>query len=259
MSLADTIASVRGGVVQIVFLNEDKARVGGGTGFLTRNRLVTNHHIFMGHQSASYALIRRENTESAMLLTAKEFSTCLRSGSMSQSFDYVIMDIPGLIDSSCYQFVLEAPGTKRIGDVVAILGFPFEHYNITVHSGIVSSFYQSGIADVIQLDISVNPGNSGGPVIDGNDGKVVGIVTRKATGLTAAFDELKGVIKNNIDVADKIEGGMTFGGFDLVQLLTAGQHQMLMTLSEIERQANVGIGYAHSIIHLLSDGELPNE
>ena len=56
-----------------------------------------------------------------------------------------------------------------------------------------------------------------------------------------------------------IQGGMIFGSYDLVQILGAGQHQMLMTLSEIERQANVGIGYAHSIKHLLSDGELPDK
>jgi hypothetical protein len=45
----------------------------------------------------------------------------------------------------------------------------------------------------------------------------------------------------------------SFGGIDLLQTLEAGQSQMLMTLGEIERQANVGIGYAISVEHLLND------
>jgi hypothetical protein len=41
-------------------------------------------------------------------------------------------------------------------------------------------------------------------------------------------------------------------GIDTVDALKAGQRQVLLTLDEIERQANVGIGYAISAKHLLA-------
>ena len=49
---------------------------------------------------------------------------------------------------------------------------------------------------------------------------------------------------------------MSVGGFDPVEGFIAGQNQILATLDEIERQANVGIGYAISAEHLLSDPSL---
>jgi hypothetical protein len=42
-------------------------------------------------------------------------------------------------------------------------------------------------------------------------------------------------------------------GIDLVQAIVMSQIQMLLTLDEIERQANVGIGYAFSAEHILSE------
>jgi hypothetical protein len=155
-----------------------------------------------------------------------------------------------------YQFILDKTRGQRISDRVAFLGFPFEHLNLTCHVGIISSFYESGPAKIIQLDASVNPSNSDGPLIDQNTGEVLGIVTRKATGLIKGFEQLRETLRQNIAAIQAVtNSGMAanFGGIDLLPTLQAGQSQMLVTLREIERQANVGIGYAISIEHLLAD------
>jgi S1-C subfamily serine protease len=64
----------------------------------------------------------------------------------------------------------------RVGDTVLAIGSP-GGLEKTVTSGIVSTlgrrFLQIG--DVIQIDAAVNPGNSGGPVVD-TSGRLVGIV-----------------------------------------------------------------------------------
>jgi hypothetical protein len=64
----------------------------------------------------------------------------------------------------------------HVGDTVLAIGSPIG-LEKTVTSGIVSAlgrrFLQIG--DVIQIDASVNQGNSGGPVID-NEGRLVGVV-----------------------------------------------------------------------------------
>jgi S1-C subfamily serine protease len=177
---------------------------------------------------------------------------------MENSFDYAILDVPQLFDGSEHQFLVELPGTRRIGDQIAILGFPFEHQNLTVHTGVISSFYQSNLAQVVQLDASINSGNSGGPVIDPRNGAVFGIVTRKATGLTATFDHLRRALDQNIQLAQHAVGMMQMGSFDPAQGFIAGQSQIIATLAEIERQANVGIGYAISTEHIMADVQLPS-
>jgi uncharacterized protein (AIM24 family) len=134
-----------------------------------------------------------------------------------------------------------------------LLGFPLEHDNLTCHQGIISSFYQSDLVSVIQIDASVNAGNSGGPLIDPATGVAFGIVTRKATGLSQLFAQLRNSIQSNIAVAQAAGGGIVIGDVDLVQSIVVSQNQMLATLAEIERQANVGIGYAFSAEHILAE------
>lgn len=75
------------------------------------------------------------------------------------------------------------------GDKVMIIGSPVG-LEFTVHEGSVSSLQRNtrGVA-YVQLDAKVNPGNSGGPVIDGR-GRVVGIVSLKvlaAEGISLAL------------------------------------------------------------------------
>lgn len=64
--------------------------------------------------------------------------------------------------------------------------------------GIISSFYKSRMVDIIQIDGSVNASNSGGQLIDLETSEVIGIITRKATGLTQMFNELRSIIQENI-------------------------------------------------------------
>ncbi len=70
----------------------------------------------------------------------------------------------------------------RVGQLVIAIGNPFG-LNWTVTAGVVSALgrtLEAGpafrLADLIQMDTPVNPGNSGGPLVDA-DGRVVGITT----------------------------------------------------------------------------------
>lgn len=118
----------------------------------------------------------------------------------------------------------------------------------------------SNITNIIQLDASINA-NSGGPLIDTETGAMFGMVSRRATGLTRVFGQLRRAIRESIQFAERSQAGvrMSVGGFDPVEGFIAGQNQIRATLDEIERQANVGIGYAISAEHLLSDPSLPRD
>jgi S1-C subfamily serine protease len=75
------------------------------------------------------------------------------------------------------------PGSMRIGSEAYIVGNPFGLYG-SLSSGVVSGLDRSfkdptgdRVFDgLIQVDAAVNPGNSGGPLVNRN-GQVVGIVT----------------------------------------------------------------------------------
>lgn len=120
------------------------------------------------------------------------------TGSDENQYDFAILNIPQLADQDLYQFEPADPSTKCVGDPIVILGFPLEHRNLACHVGTIASFYKQNIVDVIQLDASVNASNSGGPLVDPATGAVVGIVTRKGTGLTQTFDQFEKVLDREI-------------------------------------------------------------
>ncbi len=78
---------------------------------------------------------------------------------------------------------LGSPGNLQVGDPVFAVGNPFGLID-SLTAGTVSGFrknfpmpdHKTKLADVIQFDAAVNPGNSGGPLVN-RDGEVVGIVT----------------------------------------------------------------------------------
>lgn len=65
----------------------------------------------------------------------------------------------------------------RVGQPVVAIGNPLSFSN-SVTQGIVSGFRRNASRSLIQTDTAVNPGNSGGPLLN-RDGKVIGIVTEK--------------------------------------------------------------------------------
>jgi serine protease Do len=69
-----------------------------------------------------------------------------------------------------------------IGSEVYIIGTPVDKtLSYTVTKGIVSGYREKDGVKYIQTDSAVSPGNSGGPMLDGN-GRIIGIVSSKIIG-----------------------------------------------------------------------------
>jgi len=78
--------------------------------------------------------------------------------------------------------VLGNPNAMQVGDEAYVVGNPFGLYS-SMSAGVISGFNRSfespennvKLQGLIQIDAAVNPGNSGGPLLN-RDGQVVGIV-----------------------------------------------------------------------------------
>jgi S1-C subfamily serine protease len=82
--------------------------------------------------------------------------------------------------------ILGSPAMLRVGDEAVVVGNPFGLRH-TLTAGVISGLNRSfklpntsePVEGLIQFDAAVNPGNSGGPLLN-RDGEVVGIVTALA-------------------------------------------------------------------------------
>jgi len=119
---------------------------------------------------------------------------------------------------------------------------------LTAHMGYTSSIHGQQSRKIIQIDGSVNGGNSGGPLLSIESGNVVGIITRAVTGIIEQeFNNLISALQNNQRVLSKSKSIMSVGGVDPIQGIKASQAAMEQIARNLKRSANVGIGYAFSI------------
>jgi S1-C subfamily serine protease len=78
--------------------------------------------------------------------------------------------------------VLGNPNAMRVGDEAYVVGNPYGLYS-SMSAGVISGFNRTfqpvntnlNLKGLIQIDAAVNPGNSGGPLLN-RDGEVIGIV-----------------------------------------------------------------------------------
>ncbi len=135
--------------------------VGQGTGFLVEENgfLVTNAHVLSGGKYVQALNYEQEIIDAELV-------------GYSLEFDLALLKIPGRYS------ILELGNSDKVqvGEKVIAIGNPLG-LQFSVSQGIISAVHRIGINNIeayIQTDTALNPGNSGGPLIN-KQGKVVGI------------------------------------------------------------------------------------
>lgn len=162
-----------------------------GTGFVisAAGHIITNHHVVDGCTGDIHGNLSGEPV------------TTLRVVSSDESNDLALLQGPA---ASFKEFARIRDRAIRSGDTVVAIGYPYAGLltsDFTVTTGIVSSL--SGLLNntrFLQISAAVQPGNSGGPLLD-TSGAIVGMVAAKINALK--FVRVTGNIPENINFAIK--------------------------------------------------------
>ena len=195
--LPELVAAAKPSVLPVGTYNAtDSPRFGfRGTGFVVGDGtlLATNAHVLPEGAGADsgpplVAMVSRGGGEAALRR--------LRVVALDRPRDLALLSIEG---APLTPLVLAEDGSAREGQSVALIGYPIAGilgFAPVTHRGIIASItsaaqpaptarvldpraltkLREGNFEVYQLDATAYPGNSGGPLIDATNGRVLGIV-----------------------------------------------------------------------------------
>jgi S1-C subfamily serine protease len=177
--------------------NQQARQVSTGTGFVIANeRVMTNHHVIDG---CNRVILR---TPTGHWLEARP------PARMDAQLDLALLNVPGLAGPSLA--FRTGPDVRR-GEGVVAYGFPLAGLlsSDPKHTqGVVNGL--RGIGDnpnQYQISAEVQPGNSGGPLVD-MQGRIVGVVVSKLNAQRVA--QRTGDIAQNVNFAVQGQAALAF-------------------------------------------------
>jgi S1-C subfamily serine protease len=144
---------------------------GDGTGFILNNNgiIITNRHVVSKTKKAQITLYDKTKLEATVLRRDTNADIAILSISSDLYSNSKIKPLP-----ICYAKY------PNLGENVIAIGNPLSLSN-TITRGIVSGIRENENQTLIQTDAAINPGSSGGPLLN-KYGEVIGVVNSKIAG-----------------------------------------------------------------------------
>ncbi len=204
LNVKEVTAKVRPSVVVISFAGRDGSRQGLGTGFVIDKSglIATNLHVIGEARPIS---IQTSDGKSLMVKAIH---------ASDRALDLAIIQVEAA-DIAPLVLSDEKPSD---GEAVVVVGNP-RGLNHSVVNGVISGTREIDGRNMLQLAIPVEPGNSGGPVVD-MQGRVLGVVTMKSAvtdnlGFAVSVTDLKSLRDKPNPVP--IDRWLTIGAIDRSQ------------------------------------------
>lgn len=165
----------------------EKKQVSAGTGFLVSadGYIITNKHV-VEDEGAEYTVILNNEKNFDEKITAKVLARDPNNDIAVLKIDKTDLPFLDLGDSDSLQ----------VGQTAIAIGYALGEFDNTVSKGVVSGLYRSitagtgrsteNLQNLIQTDAAVNPGNSGGPLLD-IEGNVIGVNVAMADAQSIGF------------------------------------------------------------------------
>jgi S1-C subfamily serine protease len=178
-----------------------------GTGFFinTRGYFVSNEHVVKDCRKIEVVNLSVKSTAQALFSDSKN--------------DIAVLKIEGSSPQQSSSFRIGKP--IRAGDDIITVGFPLQEVlgsDIKVTKGNISSL--TGVnndSSMLQFSAPIQPGNSGGPLLD-TGGNVVGIVSAKLSEIATL--KATGTLPQNVNFAIKNQVIQTFLDSHGIEYLT---------------------------------------
>lgn len=242
-SLAQTVAATRDAVVNL----SAGERLGAGVLVDSSGTILTNYHVIADalrpRPVGAIAQGAGRPTATARFQDGRELPALVLVADAEE--DLAILRLVSPREDERFGAVtLGTSADLEVGLEVFAVGNPFG-LNHTVTRGIVSALDRTGVLPnpdlpVIQLDASINVGNSGGPLFD-REGQLVGLVaarSERAQGIAFAVpvDHLRGFLRAVADPHAARSGsiGVTLVGGDLPAEVTGLGYAAGLRVSAVE-------------------------
>jgi serine protease Do len=213
---------------------DEEVQRGVGSGFIISNDgyVLTNAHVVDGADEVLVTLTDRREFKAKVL------------GADARS-DVALLKV----EASNLPYLSIGDSDKiRVGEWVIAIGSPFNLEN-TVTAGIISAKARDtgDLLPMIQSDVAVNPGNSGGPLIN-MFGKVIGINSQIAT-LSGGYNGISFAVP--IDEAMRVseqlkQSGKVTRGRIGVQILEVGK--------DVAESLGLGVAHGLEVVRVEPDG-----
>lgn len=201
-SVAEIVKQARPAIVVITVAGRDGSQQGLGTGFIisAKGLIATNLHVIGEARPITV------QTADGKTLAVKAIHASDRAA------DLAILQVEGK-DLPALELADSDHLTQ--GQPIVVLGNP-QGLRHSVVSGVLSGTRDMNGRKMIQLALPIEPGNSGGPVLDAA-GRVLGIVTMKSLvtenlGFAVAVNDLKPLLEKPNSIP--IERWLTIGALD---------------------------------------------